>query len=55
LALRDLTAKNLPCALQVLAGNAKETLISVESFALVKSENQAIGETLAVFELGAGE
>lgn len=54
LALRDLSAENLPCALQVLASNAQETMISVESFALVKSENQATGETLAVFDLGAG-
>lgn len=53
LALRDLSAKNLPCALQVLAGNVQEMAVRVNSFSLVKSENQTTGETLAVFDLTA--
>jgi 2'-5' RNA ligase len=57
LAMRDLTPENLPCALAAVASEPQKLTSIVKTVALVKSENQSTGETLAVFRLadeGAG-
>ena len=51
LAMRDLTTENLPCALASVASEPRELTSIVRTVALVKSENQSTGETLAVFDL----
>ena len=49
LALRDLTMENLPCALQAIGDEPLEIANLVDSISLVKSDNQSMGETLAVY------
>lgn len=55
LALRDLTLKNVPCAIQSIGLESLELLTDVSAISIVKSENQSTGETLAVFSLLPGE